>query len=65
MSRIAAQNAEMDRLQMEKNNKTSVQRKGSENRRDGSQNMRNAGEQILRTSTNNFAGANKAMAAAK
>jgi len=27
--------------------------------------MRMAGENVLRTSTNNFAGANKAMAAAK
>ena len=60
MSRIAAQNAEMDRLAAEK-----TKRKGSENRRDGSQGMRNAGEQIMRTSTNNFAGANKAMKATK
>ena len=40
MSRIAAQNAEMDRLAAEKQNK----RKGSENRREGSQGIRNAGE---------------------
>ena len=45
MSRIAAQNAEMDRLQMEKNNRNiDNKRKASENRRDGSQGMRNAGE---------------------
>lgn len=51
----------MDRLAAEKANK----RKGSENRRDGSQGMRNAGEQILRTSTNNAQGLKPAMAAAK
>ena len=48
MSRIAAQNAEMDRLQAERAQK----RMGSKNR-DGSQGIRQAGAEVLRTSTNN------------